>query len=183
MLNDYKSHKKHTRTRRKTGRLQSGVGIIEIMVTVMLLSIGFLAAAQMQIQGMRYSQSAYLQSQAYFMISDMMDRMRGNVAGVLEGAYDNKAAASNALNPQCGVNFCNEVNLARQDIYDWSTNLFNLRSTNNFVPLLPGSTANPASAQIIQQANGVYSIRVAWNEKIGNVDTAQALQLDFVPWL
>lgn len=149
----------------------------------MLLSIGFLAAAQMQIQGLRFSQSAYLESQAYFMVSDMMDRMRGNIPGVVAGAYSGKATAANALDPECSVNFCDETNLARQDVYEWSANLHNLRGTAYFTPLLPGTVANPAAAQIIQRANGVYSIQVRWNEKIGQSDTAQVLELDFVPWL
>jgi len=74
----------------KHSQKQKGVGLLEILITVLLLSIGFLAAAKMQVQGMRFSQSAYIEAQAYFMISDMMDRMRSNAKGVRAKHYDNK---------------------------------------------------------------------------------------------
>jgi len=68
---------------------QRGIGFIEILITIALLSIGFLALARMQVEGMRFSQSAYFQSQAYFLASDMINRMRTNTDGVRDGHYDN----------------------------------------------------------------------------------------------
>ena len=132
-------HSHDTRTSRQYRERQQGVGFIEILVTVLLLSVGFLAAAQMQVQSMRFSQSAYLQSQAYFMISDMMDRMRGNIAGVNDGFYDSLSTSSGATDPDCNRNYCNARQLAAQDLFDWSTYLHPLRSTADFIPLLPSS--------------------------------------------
>ena len=102
---------------------QRGVGMLEVLVTVLILSIGFLAVAKMQVQGMRFSQSAYIEAQAYFMITDMMDRMRSNADGVRAGFYDNKGTRGSASNPNCGVNYCDEEKLAEQDLYEWSAML------------------------------------------------------------
>ncbi|MBX2886173.1 MAG: type IV pilus modification protein PilV [Granulosicoccus sp.] len=176
------------RERRKNR--QRGVGLIEIMVAVLLLSIGFLAAARMQVQGMRFSQSAYMESQAYFMISDIMDRMRGNIDGVTDGAYNGQETRGDwASDPGCASNFCSPAQLAQQDLFEWSANLHNLRSTDNFVSLLPGKSAadgapaETAKGKIISQGSGVYTIQVTWFEKIGDADALQTLELDFVPWL
>lgn len=160
---------------------QCGVGMIEILVTVLLLSIGFLAAAQMQVQGMRFSQSAYMQSQAYFMIADMMDRMRGNKTGAEDGFYDNQSTSSSANNPNCSTQFCDDQQLAQQDLFDWSAQLHPLLGQANFVPLLPSSDSVPAVAEIIPQGNGVFTIQVTWNETIGKSDVAQVLALEFAP--
>jgi len=130
---------------------QRGVGLIEIMVAVLLLSVGFLSAARMQVQSMRFSQSAYLESQAYFMISDMMDRMRSNVDGVTADAYSNKSTSNNATNPDCSSTFCTASELAQQDIFEWSANLHDLRSTANFTPLLPGTGTTPAMGEIVAE--------------------------------
>ncbi len=160
---------------------QAGIGLIEILVTVLLLSVGFLAAAQMQVQGMRFSQGAYMQSQAYFMASDMMDRMRSNIDGVAAGHYDSAVTSSSASNPNCSVNFCNDNQLAFQDIFDWSTNLHPLLGTPNFVPLLPSSTNVTARGEIEAQGNGMYTVSVYWSEKIGSDHTEQVMSVEFAP--
>ena len=46
---------------------QSGVGLLEVLIALIILSFGFLATARMQVEGMRYSQGAYNLSQAKFM--------------------------------------------------------------------------------------------------------------------
>lgn len=165
----------------QTHNKQNGVGLVEILIAVLLLSFGFLAAAQMQVQGMRFSQGAYLESQAYFMISEMMDRMRANKAGVNANAYSNKSTTSGAKNPLCDINFCDPTNLAEQDLYDWSAYLYNLRQVNNFIPLLPSSDSEPAQATIIARPNGVFTLQVNWNEKSGGENQRQTLAVDFAP--
>lgn len=160
---------------------EKGVGLVEILIAVILLSFGFLAAAQMQVQGMRFSQGAYLESQAYFMISDMMDRMRANKAGTDDGGYSNVATQDGLINPGCDNNFCSAADQATQDIYDWSANLYNLRGVGNFVPLLPSTVTDPAIGEIIQREDGVYTLEVRWNEKIGGANETQVLSVDFAP--
>ena len=130
---------------------------------------------------MRFSQGAYLESQAYFMISEMMDRMRANEAGVLDGGYSNVATQSGVPNPGCDTNFCNPDDQATQDLHDWSAYLHNLRGITNFVPLLPGTSTDPAKGEIIQRPNGVYTLEVSWNEKIGGTNKTQVLSVDFAP--
>ncbi len=170
-----------TQSRKDNLKRQKGIGLVEILVAVVLMSIGFLAAAQMQVQGMRFSQGAYLESQAYFMISDMMDRMRSNRDGVEGNAYSGKITSSGLNDPKCGINHCEPEKQAQQDLYDWSSYLFDLRGTPNFVPLLPGTTATPAQGFVIQRPNGVFTVGVSWNEKIAGTNKAQTLQLEFVP--
>jgi len=160
---------------------QAGVGLTEILIAVVILSFGFLAAAQMQVQGMRFSQGAYLESQAYFMISEMMDRMRANEAGAKDDAYSNKVTSPGATDPLCNINYCSPADQAVQDLYDWSAYLHNLRSVSNFVPLLPGSATETAQGTIVARANGVYTIEVSWNEKSGGEDKTQVLSVDFAP--
>ena len=54
-----------------TKKLQSGVGLIEIMIAIIILSIGFLAAGRMQAQGIRAAQEGFVRSQAHFLLKDM----------------------------------------------------------------------------------------------------------------
>ena len=57
----------------------SGVSLIEVLVTVVVLSIGLLGLAGMQATGSKFNHSAYLRSQAVNLAYDMADRMRANI--------------------------------------------------------------------------------------------------------
>jgi len=163
----------------KHSQKQKGVGLLEILITVLLLSIGFLAAAKMQVQGMRFSQSAYIEAQAYFMISDMMDRMRSNAKGVRAKHYDNKWTDAELTDPDCNTNFCDDKRLAEQDLFDWSAAIHPLRETEGFIPSLPSSDTVQAKAGIVPLANGLYEIKASWIERIGNEDVERELKLEF----
>lgn len=167
------------RPKQNSRNTQRGVGMLEILITVLILSIGFLAVAKMQVQGMRFSQSAYIEAQAYFMITDMMDRMRSNTDGVRAGFYDNQGTSDSATNPNCGVNYCDERKLAEQDLFEWSALLHPLRGTSDFVPALPGSDTVTAGASITLQPSGLYRLTATWVERIGNNDQDQMMVLEF----
>ena len=160
-------------------RCQQGVGIVEILIAVLLVSMGFLAAARMQVEGMRFSQSAYHQSQAYFLASDMIDRMRSNIEGVAKGYYSGVTTSSAASNPNCDQIQCSSLGLARQDIYDWSANLHALAGHSGFVPALPSSSSIAASGIVADLGNGVFSVTMAWNEVVQGEDIEQNLRVQF----
>jgi len=58
--------------------LERGVGLIEVLMALIVLSIGFLVSANMQLRGMRSNQETYNQSQAMMLANEIMDRMRNN---------------------------------------------------------------------------------------------------------
>jgi len=161
------------------GKFQQGVGLLEILIAVILMSMGFLAAARMQVEGMRFSQSAYHQSQAYFLANDMIDRMRSNISGVESGFYTGATTKSDASNPACDVVQCSPLGIARQDIYDWSAALHPLAGITGFVPALPSTETTSASGQIIDMANGVFAVVMSWNEVVGGGDSEQNLRVQF----
>lgn len=160
----------------RSGR-QGGVGLIEVLVAVVLLSIGFLAAARMQMQGMRFSQGAYFQSQANFLAADMIDRMRTNTAGVLGGAYDAVSTTVAVADPECGTSVCDPAEQAQQDIYDWRAHFVPTDGVS--APLLPGRDDTPASGTITALGDGRFRVSVTWSEIIGGEDTDQSLSLAF----
>lgn len=69
-------------------RTSRGFTLIEVMVTVLVLSIGILGLAALQAQSLRLNHSAYLRSQATALAYDITDRMRANWMAAGAGAYD-----------------------------------------------------------------------------------------------
>jgi type IV pilus assembly protein PilV len=70
-------------------RRQRGATLIEVLVSVVVLSIGLLGAAALQSSALRNNQSSYETSQMTVLGQAMLDAMRNNLAGVDAGGYQN----------------------------------------------------------------------------------------------
>ncbi|SDU20481.1 type IV pilus modification protein PilV [Halopseudomonas salegens] len=57
---------------------QRGVSLLEVLVAVLVLAIGVLGAAVLQLNALRYNASAGHTTQSTFIAYDMLDRMRAN---------------------------------------------------------------------------------------------------------
>ncbi|AJQ92406.1 tfp pilus assembly protein PilV [Gynuella sunshinyii YC6258] len=93
---------------------QTGTSMIEVLVTVVILSVSLLAMAAMQTQSVKLNQSALLRSQANIMAYEIMDRIRinrgkdsTNIAGYTAD-YDATPSGNT---------------LAVQDVSSWRSNL------------------------------------------------------------
>ncbi len=67
--------------------LQRGLGLIEVLLAVVILSIGLLGLASLQGNSLKFSHSAYLRTQATQLAYDIADRMRANRQAALVGSY------------------------------------------------------------------------------------------------
>ena len=73
---------------RAPARAQSGVGLIEVMVAVLLLSIAFLGIAALQAMSMSTNNSAMARSMATIASYSILDGMRADKASALAGSYN-----------------------------------------------------------------------------------------------
>jgi type IV pilus assembly protein PilV len=124
-----------------------GFALFEILVTVVVLSIGLLGVAGLQVMGQRNNHSAYLRSQAVFFAYDMVDRMRANMRGVATGAYDSISGIP--ADPGCSAVGCTPSELAQYDAYQWNANLANLLPSGQGTVSVSGSS---------------YTITVMWDD-------------------
>lgn len=145
---------------------QKGVTFIEVLVAVVVLSVGFLATSRMQIMGMRYNQSAFMKSQAGIIASNIADRMRTNVAGVNAGLYDSINTESLPGDPGCMDNGCNSIQLAQLDIRQWGITL---------------SDNLPDGIGKVTNNNGLFQIDVEWSESIDSTNQNQTVSIWLTP--
>jgi len=97
---------------------QGGFTLIEVLVSAMILSIGLVGVAGLQVISLKNNQSAYMRSQVSALAYDLADRMRSNVAGADAGFYDPDAAAVRAA---CGTTAgCTTQQLAQNDLAEWN---------------------------------------------------------------
>jgi len=117
---------KHYKTFNITSEVkrQSGATLIEILVSVLVLSIGMLGMVSLQARAMQFNTSALYRSQANTMAYNIIDLMRANsgdngaVAVYMNGIND--ALPSNN---SCITNTCTPRELAEYDLYTWLTDL------------------------------------------------------------
>ena len=57
---------------------QEGMTLIEVLVALLILTVGLLGAAAVQLNALKYTDSSRISSQASFVAYDMLDRIRAN---------------------------------------------------------------------------------------------------------
>ncbi|MAR89503.1 MAG: type IV pilus modification protein PilV [Pseudomonadota bacterium] len=98
---------------------QAGVGLIEVLISVLVLSIGVLGMVAMQTRALQFSQESIYTSQALMMAYDMADRMRAN-RGFETEYMVNYGSAVSATN-DCTSNTCTPQQMAKFDAALWKT--------------------------------------------------------------
>ncbi len=92
---------------------QSGFGLLEILVSVLVLSVGLLGLASLHVTGMRANHSAYYRTQSTILAYEIIDRMRVNAEEARDGDYDVADISS----------FSSSTTLADNDLSAWKDNL------------------------------------------------------------
>lgn len=80
-----------TRQSSATHKRQGGLSLLEVLVSVVILSIGLLGLAGLQATALKSGHSAYLRSQATILAYDILDQMRGNSIEAAAGQFDNSS--------------------------------------------------------------------------------------------
>ena len=131
----------------------AGFTMIEVLITMVILSIGLLGLAGMQANGLKSNHLAYMRSQATLLAYDMSDRMRANMAGVTAGNYNNLSVTpATTLNdpPACETGTgCTPANMATYDHAIWAAAL---------------AAKLPQGVGTVAVASGIFTITVMWDD-------------------
>lgn len=126
-------------------RAQAGAGLLEVMISVLIMGIGLLGIAAMQATALKNSQSSLERSQAVIQSYAILESMRANRVATIAGQY-NLALTCNP--PAAGT-------LAQSDVNAW---IASLETTL-------GNTANTCGSI---QCNGAdCTVTVQWDDSRG----------------
>jgi type IV pilus assembly protein PilV len=141
----------------------AGFSLLEVLVTVLVLSIGLLGLAGLQASSLRNNHSAFLRSQAVLKAYEGLDRMRANRAAAVSGSYNGTYDSDYTVPGQTCDNICTSAQMAASDLREWVTALRRL----------PGG-----QGQIAVTNAGVATVQVSWDDD-RNPDTGlQTFRLD-----
>jgi len=144
-----------------------GFTLVEVLVALLVLSIGLLGLAALQTTSLKYNTDSYFRTQATLLAYDIIDRMRSNTTGIYAGNYDaatgaiaaTKIAAYNtckASSCQCDANVanCSTSSLATYDLGKWYEKIS---------ATLPEGYTNLAT--VSRSVSNLVTITIQWRER------------------
>lgn len=147
---------------------QHGFNMIEVMVTLAVLSVGLLGFAALQAVGLRFNHQSYQRTQAVFQAYDIFDRIRANRTCVANGcAYDNVAIGSIPGVQNCissgGAATCSNTQMATYDVIQWNTTNSLVLNTGRGAVCRGALDANFVCTAGVA-ADRTYSVAITWIE-------------------
>jgi type IV pilus assembly protein PilV len=153
----------------KTFNRNDGFTLIEMLITVVIISVGILGVAAMQTLGVRYTQNSYMLSIATQQAQDMAERIRSNPAEMVDttsgGYYNNISGSFSGTKPDCITATCTSEQRAQVDHAEWS-------GTNS---TLFGDTGS------VSRINNSFQITINWNDIESSGTAAKSFTLNFLP--
>lgn len=150
---------------------QDGFTLIEVLVAVLIVAVGILGVAGMQVVSLQQNRNALLRDQALQSGNDILDRMRVNPLSDYAPVDIDDAPASNA---NCLDNNCDRNEMAEFDIAQWKCGLNPIDPNGEVYAVCAdfGITQSslPEGKGSIVKVGNVHQITVEWvNDREGNV--------------
>ena len=146
---------------------QSGFTLLEVLIAVLVFSIGLLGVAAMILTSMRGTHTAQLRTQATLQSQWIADAMRGNADGVMAGNY-NVDPVPTAGSTNCDAG-CTAAQTATRDLERWGAQL---------AQLLPSGTGgincrlnSPLRGGVPAFPVGLCTVTMRWTESDETQDT------------
>lgn len=153
----------------------AGFSLIEVLISLLVFSLGLMGVAATLVMSVRTTQGAYIRTQANFLAQSMADRMRANVAKVWSGSYTDSYVST--AGPPSGSDpcassgtSCSRDLIAMRDLYQWRAQVQTLMpaQTTATIQCTQGTDANyaPTAAEKANGApySGICTITLAWTE-------------------
>ncbi len=140
-------------------RIARGFSLLEVLIALVILSVGLLGLAALQAEGLRGSGSAFTRTQGVLLAADITDRMRANRqaldsyvialgdAGTNPGKRCSDTTAGDAEDPPC-----TGAEMAQSDIVLWKAALGNLPNGEGSITAVAGSP-------------GRFTVLVQWSDR------------------
>ncbi len=139
--------------------------MLEVLIAVVILSIGLLGIAAMQVVSMKNNHSAYLRSQAALLAYEFTDILRSNPlqrdAGKFGDSADNGIDLNTAnlgfdIDTSCNGSGCTPDKMAETDLANWAFRI---------------NQSLPSGMATVDRAGNVYTVVVSWLDDRSDTDS------------
>ena len=137
-------------------RGECGFSMLEVLVSLVLISVAMLGMAGLQLNALKLSKGATFRTQAVLLSDEIAERIESNKIGATAGNYVVATVSStpSVAGTNCVSSSCDSTQLAAFDLAVWQTRV---------AAALPGSSwqvANPTTGN-----PSTYSIVVNWQDR------------------
>ena len=123
-------------------RHQTGMTLIEVLVSVLILAIGLLGAAVIQLNALKYTDSSRMTSQASFIAYDMLDRIRANSGADYAWGRTERAPANTSI-----------ASVRDLDLHDFEANILGF--------------AGESAKGSVSISNSEVTVSISWDDSRG----------------
>ena len=142
----------------KTSHKIKGFTLLEVMIAMVIFSIGLLGLAGLMAQSTSYNNSAQFRTQATFLAYDMLDRMRANPSEAANPTLRyNLNFGSTAGTTTCFATTCSLTQLATADKGQWLT------SVQTLLPNGDGKVTHDISSGTAT----IFIVEIRWDDPVG----------------
>jgi type IV pilus assembly protein PilV len=145
---------RETQSRRSRTAI-SGFTLVEVLIALVILSVGMLGIAALFLESLKASRTALLRTQAVVLAADMADRIRANRYIAAGGGYYDPSLVTASLVAACETagSSCSPSQMFANDLYRWQ---------NAVAAVLPGGGATVNFAFVSSQPT--YTITITWTD-------------------
>ncbi len=164
---------------------QHGFTLLEVLIAIVIFSIGLLGIASLQLAGLRYTHTSQLRATAAMQAENIADRMRANLAGVADDEY-NVTGSIPASSETCDTE-CTSAEIAEHDLYNWNLHNGALLPDGAGIVCIDSTPENDAvpGDWKCDNTGEVYTVKIAWTERgVGENESdvsTQTYVMRFVP--
>lgn len=134
-----------------------GFTLLEVLISMVVLSIGLLGLFGLQTTSLKFSHSSYQRTQATNLAYSLLDRARVNRSLALSTtAYNLPVGSIPPSATDCNSNSCDPNGLAAHDLFEWYTEVTNT---------LPDAQAGVAINDLPGGAR-LYVITITWPDLV-----------------
>ncbi len=138
---------------------ESGFSMIEILVTIVIISIALLGSAGLQAYSLKTNQGGQFRNQAAFLVADIVERMEANkkyAADIASLTAYGDSTSMTTSTTDCSSTNCTSAQLAAYDMTQWQLAIAS--AVPSGTGTVSGVAGNPAT----------YSISVNWVDRKTN---------------
>lgn len=170
-------------------RVQRGVSMIEVLVAVLIFTVGLIGLGGLLITATKSNASAYVRTQVTFLANNMADRMRANSVGLWNADYDSAAYPISDDMPVCDSTAgCTPAQVALRDQVAWSQQLKDSLPAVGKTTIKCVQAGNPPPTSMYEKRppySGSCTMTITWAERglTGGDDKVAAGNLQSFTWV
>ncbi len=143
--------------------MQRGYIMFEVLISVLVISVGFIGLAGMQVGGLAAANDSLFRSKAVYLTYQMADRVRANIPGAVAGNYNNLTGLG--TDPGCVTTGCTASQMAATDFAEWAAEVAAALPTGVGAVCIDSTPDDGTSAAIACDGVGTtLAVKVWWTE-------------------